>query len=89
MYPLVAAELLGLADPRDGSVLRAAALSASLSYEVTLRAGLHAGLGRGVARATGRLGSEFGHVMRALYLALPGSSDPHRRGPLDAGVSSR
>jgi len=69
VHPLVALDLMGLADLSDGSVLLAPGVSWLATGAATVRAGLFAGLGKG---ATGPLrpGSEYGSVPGVGYLSL-------------------
>lgn len=70
VHPLIATELLVMANLRDGSALFAPGLSASLSDEVSARAGLYLGAGDGRVTAIGLPRSEYGAVPAYVYIAL-------------------
>jgi len=70
LHPLVATELLAIANLRDGSTLLAPAASVSLSDEVAARLGLYVTAGDGSVGALGLPRSEYGAVPAYLYLSF-------------------
>lgn len=70
VHPLVATELLAIANLRDGSALYAPAVAVSATDEVSVRAGLYLASGDDARGPGGAPASEYGPLPTFFYLSL-------------------